>query len=846
MRRTGRATLAFVLTTFAFLPHGAAIARPYRIGDMLRLQTYGAVQQAPSGDFALVERSKPYDEAGAYDYGAFSARLLSTIEIVDLRRPTAPTPLFQQSRDAGYWIGSISPDSRHVSVFRLQHHRLTLGVVDIAHRQARWWRIYPDLPVFQPKPMWADDKSLVVVDFVDPQLPWELAFGHLRQSGLTRFWRVQRDGRTPSVTAVSDFEPDALPRPPVNRVNRIDLVTGKVTALFGDHAIRNIAVSPDGRHVAAIVAGEPAPPPLDTIVDVGTPDRRYTLVIGTLDRPRSPWRAVAGDAVPALLSWSADSGTVLAALIRPSGPSAAVDLVRVPVSTLKPSPVVTRGFTATAATNPDGIAAVQAGWIGHSVLAHGRSADGQEGWWIFPSSSPARALPGLPATARIVRFDDDGAFALMSGTLWSIDAEGTQKVVRADVARLVDTQDRRSGRRPDILPSAPTTIPATVSETKDRAVLRPGGDDRPAILLPKGQTTVVEAISVAAGTALLRTTSPAGVSDLSLVSSRGASSRLDRINRHLADVDTPVIVKLMAELSDGRRHPAWLYLPRPSAGDARFPLVVVPYAGEVFDTAPLPVSAPDRLAPTLSIPLMVGHGYAVLVPSIPFDGAKADDYRSIVEDTLRQTEAALATGRVDAHRIALYGHSYGGYSALAAAVHTDRFCAIIASNGPSDFLAQWGEPTPADEVALDRVSPYAGNVGITEGGQVGLGAPPWVATARYLSRSPFYAVDRIRTPLMLVSGDLDYVSIAQSERLYAALARLGRPVTLLRYWGEGHLLVSPANIADQYRRIFAWLDARFGESRCRQGSGPLPETGPAREVRVEAERPIVPAHGEAF
>jgi dipeptidyl aminopeptidase/acylaminoacyl peptidase len=45
--------------------------------------------------------------------------------------------------------------------------------------------------------------------------------------------------------------------------------------------------------------------------------------------------------------------------------------------------------------------------------------------------------------------------------------------------------------------------------------------------------------------------------------------------------------------------------------------------------------------------------------------------------------------------------------------------------------------------------------------------------------------------------------------MFTALYRLGRDVELLRYAGEGHLLASPANIRDQWQRLFAWLDAHL-------------------------------------
>jgi dipeptidyl aminopeptidase/acylaminoacyl peptidase len=46
----------------------------------------------------------------------------------------------------------------------------------------------------------------------------------------------------------------------------------------------------------------------------------------------------------------------------------------------------------------------------------------------------------------------------------------------------------------------------------------------------------------------------------------------------------------------------------------------------------------------------------------------------------------------------------------------------------------------------------------------------------------------------------------QAEQFFTALYRLGKQATFVRYWGEGHLISSPANVRDMWHRIFQWLD----------------------------------------
>lgn len=62
---------------------------------------------------------------------------------------------------------------------------------------------------------------------------------------------------------------------------------------------------------------------------------------------------------------------------------------------------------------------------------------------------------------------------------------------------------------------------------------------------------------------------------------------------------------------------------------------------------------------------------------------------------------------------------------------------------------------------------------------------------------------------MIVQGDMDYVPIQQGEEFFQGLYRLGKRADFVRYWGEGHVLCSPANIRDMWQRIFDWFEQFF-------------------------------------
>ena len=46
--------------------------------------------------------------------------------------------------------------------------------------------------------------------------------------------------------------------------------------------------------------------------------------------------------------------------------------------------------------------------------------------------------------------------------------------------------------------------------------------------------------------------------------------------------------------------------------------------------------------------------------------------------------------------------------------------------------------------------------------------------------------------------------------MFSGLYRLGKTARFVRYWGEGHVPASPANIRDMWNRIYEWLDKYLG------------------------------------
>ena len=65
--------------------------------------------------------------------------------------------------------------------------------------------------------------------------------------------------------------------------------------------------------------------------------------------------------------------------------------------------------------------------------------------------------------------------------------------------------------------------------------------------------------------------------------------------------------------------------------------------------------------------------------------------------------------------------------------------------------------------------------------------------------SPFYRLDKIVTPTLVLGGDKDVnVPLLGGEQLYQGLKRLGRDTELIVYPGEYHGIRRPSFQADRY------------------------------------------------
>lgn len=315
-----------------------------------------------------------------------------------------------------------------------------------------------------------------------------------------------------------------------------------------------------------------------------------------------------------------------------------------------------------------------------------------------------------------------------------------------------------------------------------------------------------ELLAGGAAGALVRETRGGGEDVLAWVAPGKPARPLLVLNAHLADVEPPRLYPVRHTGPDGRSLTSWIVAPRAAHGARPPPLVVFPYLNL---SHPRPPGFLDpRNSPGIDMPLLLaGHGYAVLLPSLPIptDARAPSDH--VAEHVLSIIEAAAAApetgGLFDRTRLAVAGDSFGAYSTIAIITQTERFRAAATWAAMPDLISKWGDFGPTYRSALEHGLP---NPQWVEGIQGDMRGPPWRTLDRYVAGSPFLHLDRAKTPLLLGHGELDNFSISQSEQTFSAYLRQNRDSELVTYWGEGHRLRSPGNVRDFYGRLFAWFD----------------------------------------
>lgn len=228
--------------------------------------------------------------------------------------------------------------------------------------------------------------------------------------------------------------------------------------------------------------------------------------------------------------------------------------------------------------------------------------------------------------------------------------------------------------------------------------------------------------------------------------------------------------------ADGITVDYWTIKPANFDPAKKYPLLVQIHGG------PTAMWGPGEQSMWHEFQFYAARGYVVMFANPRGSGGYGKDFQRAnfkdwgtgpAGDVLAAASFIAQEPYVDANRQVMTGGSYGGYLTTWIIGHDHRFKAAVAQRGVYDLATFYGEGNAWFLVPL-----YWGGY-------------PWQPEVRALLNfeSPLTYVDKIKTPLLIQHGDVDFrTGVIQSQVLYKSLKQLGRDVEYVRYPRANHEL----------------------------------------------------------
>lgn len=144
---------------------------------------------------------------------------------------------------------------------------------------------------------------------------------------------------------------------------------------------------------------------------------------------------------------------------------------------------------------------------------------------------------------------------------------------------------------------------------------------------------------------------------------------------------------------------------------------------------------------------------------------------------------------IDKTRECALGASYGGYMANWILGNTTRFACIVSHDGMFNPESAYGT---TEELWFNEWE-FKGT--------------PWTNRAVYRKWSPMLNATKMKTPTLVVHGQLDYrLDVSEGFQLFTTLQRQKVPSKMLYFPDEGHWVLKPQNSQLWYKTVTDWVD----------------------------------------
>jgi dipeptidyl aminopeptidase/acylaminoacyl peptidase len=272
------------------------------------------------------------------------------------------------------------------------------------------------------------------------------------------------------------------------------------------------------------------------------------------------------------------------------------------------------------------------------------------------------------------------------------------------------------------------------------------------------------------------------------------SFRLSSINPQQADYNWLTVDLVKWKMFDGKMSEGLLYKPENFDSTKKYPVIF--YFYEKNSGTRYQYKAPEPVRASINIPYFVSNGYIVFDPNIYYKNGQPGEsaYNSVVSAAKYLSKFKW----IDSTKMAIQGHSWGGYQVAYLITRTNMFAAAEAGAPVANMTSAYGGIRWGP--GINRQFQY-------ERTQSRIGATLWEKQDLYLKNSPLFKAEKIKTPLLMLHNDQDdAVPWYQGIEFYTALRRLNKKVWLVNYNGEPHGIVERRNRKDWSIRLAQFFD----------------------------------------
>lgn len=206
---------------------------------------------------------------------------------------------------------------------------------------------------------------------------------------------------------------------------------------------------------------------------------------------------------------------------------------------------------------------------------------------------------------------------------------------------------------------------------------------------------------------------------------------------------------------------------------------------------------PSPIATVVNWSYCVSNGYLVFIPDVVFREGEpgASSYDAVISGVKTLIDKY---DFIDKDRIALNGHSWGGYQIAYLLTKTNMFKAAVSGAPVVNMSSAYGGIRW--ESGKSRMFQY-------EQTQSRIGATLWEKPMEFIKNSPLFFMPQVHTPVLIMHNDKDGSVIwEQGIEYFMSLRRLNKPAWLFNYEGEGHRLKKWDNRLDYSRRVMEFYD----------------------------------------